>query len=107
MVFGVSLNIWTFTIAFYCVCSANNPTEVWSASLLPNARDNIFLVSGMTSRSMNLLLHWVTSLANTESFHQKDNRRVLGAELSVEHLPRMCKAPRSVNSTVTKLSDSV
>lgn len=89
------------------MCSANNPTEVWSASLLPNARDNIFLVSGMTSRSMNLLLHWVTSLANTESFHQKDNCRVLGAELSVEHLPRMCKAPCSVNSTVTKLSDSV
>lgn len=52
------------------------------------------------------MLHWVTSLANTESFHQKDNCRVLGAELSVDHFSRMCEAPCSVNSTVTKLSDS-
>lgn len=59
----------------------------------------------MSSRSMNLLLHWVTSLANTGPFHHKDSCRALGAEFSIEQLPSMCKAPCSVNSTVTKLND--
>lgn len=47
-----------------------NPTEVCAALLLPNERDNIFLLFGMSSTSMNLLLYWV-NLANTGLFHQR------------------------------------
>lgn len=63
VLFGIYLSIWAFTTASYYVCSMWISTKVCAALLLFNERDNIFSLSGMSSTSMNLLLHWISSLA--------------------------------------------